>query len=262
VSYDEPSIGRVVVSPVFRKLALGKELMRRGMEIVRKHFGPETPIRISAQEYLLKFYTELGFLRQGEVYLEDDIPHVEMLFTPRTVMNNQTIKDLLWDLQSEKHRMLEELESWAPEDLRQSKEGGWNALQVLEHVIGSEIGTLGYLKKKTLAPANELSEAGANDTETGNKLSAALQSTKQWKAPDVLPQPLGSDSLDLYAAKWQALRIKFTAFLDDLPEEYLSRLVFRHPIAGMLDLEQTLTFLRDHITHHMFQLDRIKSNLR
>lgn len=79
-SYEEPSIGRVVVSAAFRKLALGKELMRRGMEMTFRHFGSHTPIRISAQEYLLKFYGDLGFVRQGEVYLEDDIPHVEMLY--------------------------------------------------------------------------------------------------------------------------------------------------------------------------------------
>ncbi|MDE5451142.1 GNAT family N-acetyltransferase, partial [Elizabethkingia meningoseptica] len=33
----------------------------------------------SAQNYLLKFYGSLGFEPVGESYLEDNIPHTEML---------------------------------------------------------------------------------------------------------------------------------------------------------------------------------------
>jgi ElaA protein len=86
ISYDEVSIGRVVTARSTRGTGLGKELMKRGMEAVARHYGTEAPIRISAQEYLLRFYSDLGFERVGEMYLEDNIPHVEMLFSPQ----NQT----------------------------------------------------------------------------------------------------------------------------------------------------------------------------
>ncbi|MBM3429107.1 MAG: GNAT family N-acetyltransferase, partial [Bacteroidetes bacterium] len=33
---------------------------------------------ISAQSYLLRFYQSLGFVAEGEEYLEDDIPHWKM----------------------------------------------------------------------------------------------------------------------------------------------------------------------------------------
>ncbi|WP_228452270.1 GNAT family N-acetyltransferase [Chryseobacterium sp. c4a] len=36
-------------------------------------------IRISAQDYLLKFYGDFGFEDTGKKYLEDDIPHTEMM---------------------------------------------------------------------------------------------------------------------------------------------------------------------------------------
>ncbi|MGL5099735.1 MAG: GNAT family N-acetyltransferase [Fusobacteriaceae bacterium] len=35
---------------------------------------------MSAQAYLLKFYSELGFQQVSEVYMEDDIPHIEMVY--------------------------------------------------------------------------------------------------------------------------------------------------------------------------------------
>ncbi len=78
ISYDEVSMGRIVTSPTVRRTGVGKELMRKGFETVETHFGA-TPIRISAQTYLLKFYEEFGFEFTGKEYLEDGIPHSDML---------------------------------------------------------------------------------------------------------------------------------------------------------------------------------------
>ena len=76
--YTEPSIGRVVTSPLYRAKGLGKELMQRSIEMCRANFG-DLPIKIVAQYYLLKFYSSLGFKVIGEIYLEDGIEHVHML---------------------------------------------------------------------------------------------------------------------------------------------------------------------------------------
>jgi ElaA protein len=78
VKYEEPAIGRVVTSPDHRGLGLGKLLMIEALKNIEHELG-KTPIRISAQSYLEKFYTELGFSKIGEPYLEDNIPHIEML---------------------------------------------------------------------------------------------------------------------------------------------------------------------------------------
>lgn len=78
LSFDEISIGRVVVDKDYRKRGLGRELMIKAMDFVFKNLKEEI-VRISAQEYLEKFYTSLGFEVVSEIYLEDDIPHVEML---------------------------------------------------------------------------------------------------------------------------------------------------------------------------------------
>ena len=72
--YAEVSIGRVITAPEARGTGLGRELMRRGVAAC----GAQ-PIRIGAQAHLEKFYGELGFRRVSDEYLEDDIPHIEML---------------------------------------------------------------------------------------------------------------------------------------------------------------------------------------
>jgi ElaA protein len=81
VSYAEWSIGRVVTHPSVRMTGVGRELMMRCMEALQQQFEAG-PVRISAQCYLRKFYASFGFEEVSEEYLEDDIPHVEMLFSP------------------------------------------------------------------------------------------------------------------------------------------------------------------------------------
>lgn len=77
VSYQEASIGRVVSHPKFRGTGLGKELMLKSIEALEQNFG--SSCRISAQTYLIKFYKQFGFEISSEEYLEDDLPHIQML---------------------------------------------------------------------------------------------------------------------------------------------------------------------------------------
>jgi ElaA protein len=78
IAYREASIGRVVTSPSARKKGLGRSLMEVSIAETNRLYG-NTPIRIGAQVYLHSFYTSLGFIRTGDMYLEDGIEHVEML---------------------------------------------------------------------------------------------------------------------------------------------------------------------------------------
>lgn len=76
--FDLPSIGRIVVKEEERQFKYGYELVDQSIQYILKNFT-EKSILISAQTYLLKFYNSLGFIQQGEEYLEDGIPHIKML---------------------------------------------------------------------------------------------------------------------------------------------------------------------------------------
>lgn len=78
VSFDEVSIGRVVVDSECRKSGIGRELMQVGLKSVRKLYG-DVPIRLSAQAHLQAFYASFDFMPQSAIYLEDDIPHLDRL---------------------------------------------------------------------------------------------------------------------------------------------------------------------------------------
>jgi ElaA protein len=78
LKYVEPSIGRVITSPEFRGQGLGKELMQRAVRAMDELY-PGLAIRIGAQQYLERFYSALGFVTASPTYIEDGIPHVEMV---------------------------------------------------------------------------------------------------------------------------------------------------------------------------------------
>jgi len=76
--FKNSSIGRVLVKKEYRNRDYGRIIMRRSIEKLKED-PKEEKIELSAQKYLLKFYSELGFEKKGEEYLEDNIPHVKMI---------------------------------------------------------------------------------------------------------------------------------------------------------------------------------------
>ncbi len=78
IKYPEASIGRVLTTEKARGKNLGRQLMKFAVQTIENRLET-SEIRISAQDYLLNFYQEFGFEDTGKKYLEDDIPHTEML---------------------------------------------------------------------------------------------------------------------------------------------------------------------------------------
>lgn len=72
-------IGRVCCATHTRGTGLGKLLMQTALTHITTQMH-EPSIKISAQYYLLAFYTALGFVAQGDIYLEDTIDHIAMTY--------------------------------------------------------------------------------------------------------------------------------------------------------------------------------------
>lgn len=78
VKYAEPSIGRVITAPTARGTGAGRVLVAEGLRRLAQAW-PGQAVRISAQAHLQRFYGGFGFAAVGDEYMEDDIPHIEML---------------------------------------------------------------------------------------------------------------------------------------------------------------------------------------
>ncbi|HLS07450.1 GNAT family N-acetyltransferase [Lentibacillus sp.] len=77
--FAEPSIGRVAVAEKFRGHGYGREIMQKAIDYIANQWH-EREIKIEAQEHLKQFYSELGFRQNSEPYLDDGIPHIDMIW--------------------------------------------------------------------------------------------------------------------------------------------------------------------------------------
>ena len=76
--FEEAAIGRVVVKDSERKFGYGHEIMKASDRAIQQYFQTSN-IKLSAQQYLIKFYESHGYQTTGEGYLEDGIPHIAMV---------------------------------------------------------------------------------------------------------------------------------------------------------------------------------------
>ncbi|SFC68988.1 GNAT family N-acetyltransferase [Clostridium uliginosum] len=77
LTYEEASIGRVLVLNEYRRKGIASELVKRGVEFLKKELKEDT-IVLSAQLYAKSLYETQGFKVMSDVYDEVDIPHVKM----------------------------------------------------------------------------------------------------------------------------------------------------------------------------------------
>lgn len=76
-AFDEVSIGRVIAAK--RRCGLGSRILRAGIQVAKEKFSASC-IRIEAQVYAQKLYEKAGFVQVSKEFLEDGIPHVQMLW--------------------------------------------------------------------------------------------------------------------------------------------------------------------------------------
>ncbi|MFB4168071.1 GNAT family N-acetyltransferase [Virgibacillus sp. JSM 102003] len=77
--YEEVSIGRVSVAVKFRRQGYAQQIMQKAIEYIVNEWK-EKRIKVQGQEYLKDFYSGLGFEQVSESYLEDGIPHIDMIW--------------------------------------------------------------------------------------------------------------------------------------------------------------------------------------
>jgi hypothetical protein len=167
-----------------------------------------------------------------------------------------------WEkLQNSKH-VLEVILARNTADVYAQPTDGWSMAQVAEHLLASEGGTLGYMKKKSSSGWHALEDATNEHHAKSVAINARLESRERYKAPEILPEPTNKIAINELFLEWNALRAELHAFLSAIGHGYLNKLVFRQPAAGMLTILHTLEFMDAHLRHHLPQLERIELSLK
>ena len=168
-----------------------------------------------------------------------------------------TLQERWQQLSAAKTEMWQLVDSITEENLHTPEPHNWSAVQVIEHLLASEGGTVGYMLKKSSGGWDSLEVTGEQHEASSKAINERLHSNERYKAPDVLPVPPNTTSKEELLNQWNVLRTKLEAFLNGIEEQHLDKLVFRQPAAGMLNVVHTLEFMDAHLRHHLPQLHRI-----
>lgn len=173
-------------------------------------------------------------------------------------MNRTQLITQLQGLNGELDQLLKSLSSYAHQALNQPpKEGAWSVMQVLHHIRLAEYYSHKYCEKK-LSFKPQLGEAGWQENLRGKLVKWYLQLPFKVQAPtnmsgDALP--VESRLMDL-EAEWKEQRKVLQLFFEDLPEEYVNKAVYKHPMGGRLSFAGMLDFYEAHFRRHQKQIWR------
>jgi hypothetical protein len=151
-----------------------------------------------------------------------------------------------WKKLEESKRMMEETIAEKTCDVHLQLNDSWSIAQV------------GYMKKKSSGGWDTLEDAKVEHHEKSAAINARLESDERYKAPDVLPEPGNTTSLEEILTRWNLLRDELYHFILTIDSNYFNKLVFRQPAAGMLTILHALEFMDAHLRHHLPQVKRIQ----
>lgn len=161
-------------------------------------------------------------------------------------------------LDQELNRLFGSLQSYSDDQLNQAPSPtSWSPTQILHHVMLSEKYSLLYCQKK-LSHQPTLKTVGPIDHLKAKLVKWYLQLPIKFKAPqnlnnDALPK---ESKLTAIENQWREQRKTMRLFFEELPAEYVNKVIYKHPFGGRLSLEGMLNFFDAHFDRHRKQLLR------
>jgi uncharacterized damage-inducible protein DinB len=171
---------------------------------------------------------------------------------------NATLENKFVRLERDRIELLRVLASLSEEVLNKPPDAThWSIIQILSHLLTAEGLTLTYLKKTSLGK-NYLRNSGTVESLKTFLLTVSQRLPLKYKAPSIIVEqsPVGI-ALPSAAEKWSGTRKELKNFLETIEDRDLLKLIYKHPVAGRLNVVQALTFMHDHFRHHLPQIYRL-----
>ena len=155
--------------------------------------------------------------------------------------------------------VLDFLSQFTEAKIRQSPAYGWSMIQALRHIQVSESTSISYINKKKLG-GPELKKRTYMPRLYLRLIDIAFRSGLKFKAPSVLKDPIDSPLEDLIK-DWDNTREELMKLVENYPDEWEMKAVYKHPFAGMLNITDAIRFFNIHQNQHIRQVHRIAKHL-
>jgi hypothetical protein len=161
-------------------------------------------------------------------------------------------------LEQQRAGLLTELKPLSVEILTSAPAGKWSIVYILSHLITGERTGLDYVRKKMLG-IDATHDAGLFEEfkMMGLVMSQRLPFLK-FKVPKLIEErTVVYTDLATIEKEWDVLRRDWAKMLENIPDQHVNRMIFRHVVAGRLNIDQGLRFFGEHIIHHKPQIQRL-----
>lgn len=135
----------------------------------------------------------------------------------------------------------------------------WSLLQVIEHLMLAETGSINYVNKKLLDPT-KLEEYSFKAAFRFKLLQSVFALPLKIRRRPATADPTLEPDLKDVKLRWDIARKALRKFLDAYDDVILKKLVYKHPFAGRINALQMTLFFKLHIKHHQKQIERIKKH--
>ncbi len=161
------------------------------------------------------------------------------------------------EIEKIKQEFLLKIETISPEKSNTvPAEGKWSLGQVYFHLYYAESGTIKVIQKN-LRENKIKNKSGISDNLRSVLLKAVMRSPLKIKAPAVASKVPDSITIDEIKEYFAMNSENYRQLLNDLPMELEDKQIFKHPLAGLFNIEQTIHFVREHYLHHEKQVNAL-----
>ena len=172
---------------------------------------------------------------------------------------NADLQNLFDELEIQRKKTLDSLEALSHEQLNKAPfPGKWSAAQIVSHLVTAEQLSLRYMQKKVQG-IKEAPDSGLWEELKISllKISQRLPGLK-FKAPKGVVENMAQyEDLVTMTLEWDKVRRELKSLLEKIPDNLVKRKIYRHAIAGYLNVKQSLLFFREHIIHHTPQIKKL-----
>jgi hypothetical protein len=171
-------------------------------------------------------------------------------------MNVETLR-IFERIEKQREKITDQILNLPTERYAINTRGGWSIAQILTHLLISEQISLSYMKKKSLG-IDKLEDTGWYEEIKLYALKISQRLPLKYKAPPIVlkltPSPFSQQEVLL---QWATSRLDLKKFLETIETKNVHKKIYKHPVGGMLNVNQAIIFFGEHIHHHLPQIKRL-----
>jgi len=141
--------------------------------------------------------------------------------------------------------------------------GKWSINQIISHLIIAERLSVNYIQKK-IQGVDKVKNSGLVEEikMLVLKISQRIDGIK-FKAPKyVVDNTIVYSDVEELKKEWTKAREDFRQLLERVDDTHLNKKIYKHAVAGYLNIQHALQFFQEHVTHHLPQIRKIVRSLR